>query len=126
MDHVTRETLDALFDAFNRHSGDDVVALMTEDCVFDAASGPEAFGTRYVGRDNVRAAFAQVWATFPDASWTVSRHLVLSDRAVSEWTFRGTRPDGMRMEAEGCDFFSFEGGRIRTKSAFRKDRPLFR
>ena len=126
MDYGQEETLTALFVAFNRHAADDVVALMTDDCIFDAAGGSEAFGTRFQGRKEVAAAFTQVWTTFPDASWTVSRHLVVSDRAITEWTFRGTRADGLRLEADGCDLFTFEGGRIRTKSAFRKDRPLFR
>jgi hypothetical protein len=43
--------------------------------------------------------------------------------AVSEWTFTGTAADGSLIETEGVDLFTFAGGRIRTKNAFRKMRP---
>lgn len=118
------ELLDALFAAFNRHDADGVMAFFADDCVFDAVAGPEAHGTRFTGRDAVRAAFAQVWATFPDARWADTRHTVLGDLAVSEWLFVGTRADGARIEAEGCDLFTFAGGKIARKRAFRKQRPL--
>lgn len=122
--HVSEATLQALFDAFNRHDSAGVVALMTEDCVFEGAAGPDVYGVRFIGRAAVAAAFEGVWATFPDARWDVSRHLVLPDRGVSEWTFRGTRADNRRSEAEGVDLFAFAGGLIAHKRAFRKERPL--
>jgi ketosteroid isomerase-like protein len=53
----------------------------------------------------------------------VTAHFVAGDRAVSEWIFRATRPDGARIEVEGCDLFSLRDGRIAAKRAFRKDRP---
>ena len=66
---VTTEVLDAFADAFNRHDADAVMSFMTDDCVFEASAGPEVCGTRYAGREAVRAAFADVFATFPDARW---------------------------------------------------------
>lgn len=116
--------LNALFDAFNRHDVDGVMAFFADDCVFDAAAGPEVHGARHVGRGAVSTAFAQVWATFPDARWADTRHIVLGDLGVSEWTFIGTRADGAHIEAEGCDLFTFRNGRIVRKRAFRKQRPL--
>ena len=70
------------------------------------------------------AAFAEVWATFPDACWADTHHTVSGDLGVSEWTFVGTRADGARIEAEGCDLFTFADGKIVRKRAFRKQRPL--
>ena len=46
------------------------------------------------------------------------------DFGVSEWIFTGTRADGARIEAEGCDLFTFQDGKIAVKRAFRKQRPL--
>ena len=63
--NITTETLDAFADAFNRHDADAVMSFMTDDCVFEASAGPEVCGTRYAGREAVRAAFADVFATFP-------------------------------------------------------------
>ena len=116
-------TLQAFTDAWNRHDIDALMSFMTDDCVFQAAGGPLACGARHVGREAVRAAFAQAWANFPDAQWRDGRHEVHGDRGVSEWTFTGTRADGTRIEAEGCDLFTFRDGLIAVKNAFRKDRP---
>ncbi len=32
----------------------------------------------------------------PDAQWAEGSHFVCGDRGVSEWTFKGTKPDGTR------------------------------
>lgn len=116
--------LQDLFAAFNRHDGDAVMACMTEDIVFDAAAGPDICGRRLSGTAEVRAAFESTFKGMPDVSWECTRHEVFGDRGISEWIFRATAADGRRIEAEGCDLFSFRGDRICSKSAFRKDRPL--
>jgi ketosteroid isomerase-like protein len=98
------------------------MSFMTDDCVFESSAGPDVCGRRYAGREAVRAGYAEVWATFPDAHWGGARHLVQGDRGVSEWTFTGTRADGTRVEANGCDLFTFRGGRIAVKNSYRKNR----
>ena len=120
---VTADTLAAFSDAFNRHDADALMDFMTDDCVFDAAGGNDVHGTRYVGKDAVRAAFAAVFKTFPDAQWGHGSHFVAGNRGVSEWVFSGTHTQGFRIEAEGCDLFEFRDGLIAVKRAFRKDRP---
>ena len=77
---------------------------------------------RHAGRAAVRAAYEGVWATFPDAQWNDARHFVHGDRGVSEWTFIGTAKDGTRVEVNGCDVFTFRGGRIAIKNSYRKTR----
>jgi ketosteroid isomerase-like protein len=109
-------------DAFNRHDLDALMAHMTEDCVFDASAGPEQHGQRYVGRDAVRAGFAEVFTTFPDSQWEEGTHLVSGDRGVSEWVFRGSRLDGSRVDVNGCDLFTFRDGKIAVKNSYRKQR----
>ena len=120
---VTVEVLEAFADAFNRHDADAVMSFMTDDCVFEASAGPDICGTRYAGRDTVRAAFAEVFATFPDAQWGQARHFIQGERGVSEWIFTGTRADGARVEVHGCDVFTFQDGKIALKNSYRKNRP---
>jgi steroid delta-isomerase-like uncharacterized protein len=120
---IDEQTLQAFSDAWNRHDLDALMSFMTDDCVFETAAGPERCGTRHSGRQAVRRAFEQAWLTFPDAQWRNGRHFVQGDRGVSEWTFTGTKADGTRVEADGCDIFTFRDGRIAVKNAFRKDRP---
>lgn len=120
---VTTEFLQAFADAWNRHDIDAIMAAMTDDCVFEASGGPDVTGTRYVGRDAVRAGFVDVWTNFPDAHWGGARHFVQGHRGVSEWTFTGTRLDGARFEVHGCDLFTFRDGKIALKNSYRKNRP---
>jgi ketosteroid isomerase-like protein len=116
--------LESFCDAFNRHDLDALMDHMTEDCVFDASAGPEAHGRRYVGREDVRRGFADVFATFPDGQWDEGRHLVAGDRGLSEWVFRGSKTDGTRVEVNGIDVFTFRHGKIAVKDSFRKQ-PSF-
>ncbi|WP_424627513.1 nuclear transport factor 2 family protein [Bradyrhizobium sp. SYSU BS000235] len=118
-----QQLLVTLFEAFNRHDANGVMACMTDGIIFDAAGGPEMFGRRIVGTAEVKAAFEKVWTDMPDVSWTCTAHHVFGDRGLSEWIFRGTTASGTRIEAEGCDLFTFSGDKLSRKSAFRKDRP---
>lgn len=120
---LTTEDLKELFDAFNRHDIDGVMAHFADDAVFDAVGGAEVYGTRFEGRAAIAEAFQNVWKTMRDARWDHRDHLVQGDRAVSEWTFSGTSSDGTRIEAEGADLFRLRDGRIVHKQAFRKQRP---
>ena len=123
-DEISTDFLQAFADAWNRHDVDALMSFMAEDCVFESSAGPEVCGTRYVGREAVRIAFADVWAVFPDARWGNARHFVHGDRAVSEWTFTGTRADGSPVEVQGCDLFTLRGGKILLKNSYRKNRAL--
>ena len=114
--------LDAFAAAWNRHDVDGLMACMADDCVFEAAAGKDVAGTRHVGREAVRRAYAAVFETYPDARWNQPRHFVAGDRAVSEWTFTGTTKDGTKVEVNGCDIFTLRGGKIALKNSYRKQR----
>lgn len=111
-------------DAFNRHDLDALMAMMTDDCVFDTSAGDTANGERHRGQAAVRAAFAAVMTQYPDAQWSNARHFVSGDRGLSEWTFTGTRADGKRVEVRGCDVMTLRDGKIAIKDSFRKNRPV--
>lgn len=115
--------LERFADAWNRHDLDALMSMMTDDCVFDASSGPQVHGQRSEGRQAVRAAFAAVFDAFPNARWASPRHFIAGDRGVSEWTFTGTQRDGTHVEVTGCDLFTFRNGRIAIKNSYRKNRP---
>lgn len=116
-------SLETLFEAFNRHDLENVMAHFAEDCVFFAAAGDQVFGKRLDGAAEVAQAFSQVWANLPDVQWRDCRHFSTGEFGLSEWTFTGTRADGKRVEARGCDLFRFRDGKIVRKDAYRKDRP---
>lgn len=124
MSQLTADDLKATFDAFNRHDIESVMKAFADDCVFYTVGGPDANGTTIVGKDAMARAFTAVWEGMKDAHWAQRGHLVVGDRAVSEWTFSGTRADGKRIEADGVDLFRIRDGKVVEKNAFRKDRPL--
>jgi ketosteroid isomerase-like protein len=55
---VTVETLRRVLDAFNRHDLDGIMAFFAEDAVFESPRGPDAWGTRFVGKAAVREGLA--------------------------------------------------------------------
>jgi steroid delta-isomerase-like uncharacterized protein len=110
-------------DAWNSHDLDRLMRLFADDCVFEASGGPDVCGERFAGRAAVRAAFASVLESMPDAHWGDGRHhRIGADRGVSEWHLTGTRADGTRLDVLGCDFLTVRDGLIVVKASFRKQR----
>lgn len=110
--------------AFNAHDVNAIVSFMSNDCVFLASAGPEAFGEKFVGKEAVKKAFEDVFNTYPDAHWGNLTYLTAGDRTVTEWLFTGTKADGSRVEVTGCDICTFRDGKIILKNSYRKNRPV--
>jgi len=125
---VERQDLERLLvehtDAWNSHDLDRLMSLFADDCVFEASAGPEYHGRRFEGREQVRAAFADVLDAMPDANWGDGRHSAISDDyGVSEWRLTGTLVDGDHIDVLGCDFLTVRDDKIVRKNSFRKLRP---
>ena len=63
------ERTEALRDAlrsFNEHDLDAIMAHFGEDCVFESPRGPERWGRRFVGKDEVRRGLAMRFEGIPD------------------------------------------------------------
>ena len=112
--------LQELLDAFNAHDLDAIMALFTEDCVFDAPRGPAPGGHRFVGKEQVRKGFQARFDGIPDVQWVDGRHFASGDRAASEWTIRGTKATGEPIEVRGCDLFELSGGKFSRKDSYWK------
>jgi len=117
---VTIGFLDAFVSAWNRHDTNAILEMMTSDCVLSLASGPSKEGSRFEGREAIRAAIGDLLARMPDVQWQNPRHFVSGDRGVTEWTMLATTRDGRRIEANGCDIFHFKDGRVAIKNSYRK------
>ncbi len=121
-DAAVVKMLDEFAAAWNRHDVDGLMACMADDCVFEATAGPDVAGTRHVGREAVRTAYAAIFETYKDGRWNNPRHFVAGNRAVSEWTFTGTTSAGAKVEVNGCDVFTLRGTKIVVKNSYRKQR----
>lgn len=114
--------LQSFADAFNAHDIKAIMSHMTDDCVFEASAGPDVDGQKFMGQEQVKKAFEDVFATFPDARWSNPRHFITGERGFTEWIFTGTKKDGMKVEVTGCDLFTFKDGKIAVKNSYRKNR----
>lgn len=114
--------LEAIASAFDRHDLEGIMAHFADDAVFEGPRGTEVWGTRFVGADAVRAAFAQRFAGIPDVRYQDDEHFVDGDRGASEWTLSGTASDGTRIEVRGCDLWTLRDGKVVKKDAYWKIR----
>lgn len=117
---VTVETLAAIADAFNRHDLDDIMSYFAEDCVLEMPRGPEPWGSRLVGLEQVRQGLVSRFEGLPDAHYGDDRHWVCGDFGVSEWLLTGTTPVGDKLRVRGCDHWTFRAGKVVKKDSYWK------
>jgi ketosteroid isomerase-like protein len=117
---VTTDTLKAISDAFNRHDVDGVMAFFADDAVFETPKGPDPWGRRLAGTDQVREGIAARFAGIPDVHYGDDSHWVSGDRGVSEWTLTGTTTDGESLRLRGCDLWTFRDGEVVRKDSYWK------
>ncbi len=115
-----REVLEQMLDAFNAHDLDTIMSLFAEDCVFESPRGPDPWGRRSVGKEEVARGLAARFEGIPDVQYRDGDHFVAGDRGLSEWTLTGTTVEGERVEVRGCDLWTFRGDRIVRKDSFWK------
>lgn len=116
---VTVETLAAIADAFNRHDLDDIMSYFAEDCVLEMPRGPEPWGSRLVGLEQVRQGLASRFEGLPDAHYGDDRHWVCGDFGVSEWLLTGTTPVGDKLRVRGCDHWTFRAKVVKKDSYWK-------
>jgi ketosteroid isomerase-like protein len=117
---------DAFVDRFNRvwnaHDVDGILAMMTDDVIFEASFGKDPWGTRVVGAAALRQFLGEMFARIPDVRWDETRHFACPEHAVVEWLTTGTPKGSPRYEVEGCDILTLREGKIAAKRSYRKGR----
>ena len=105
-------------DAFNRHDVDGIMALMTDDCVFENTR-PAPDGTRVEGAAAVRQVWVQMFTRSPQARFEFSDVFAAGDRAVGVWTYHWVK-DGQPGHVRGVDVFRLRDGKIAEKRSYVK------
>ena len=115
-------SLAQLCDAFNEHNLDKIMNHFAEDCVLETPRGNHPWGSRFEGRENVRKGLAARFEGLPDVHYGNEQHFVdhSANTGISKWTLTGTRRDGQRIEVWGCDFYTFQGGKVARKDSYWK------
>ena len=105
-------------DAFNRHDVDAIMALMSDDCVFENTR-PAPDGERVEGRQRVRAVWEQLFARSPHAHFDAEEIFAAGDRCVVRWVYSWAK-DGTRGHVRGVDVFRVRDGLVAEKLSYVK------
>jgi ketosteroid isomerase-like protein len=105
-------------DAFNRHDVNAIIALMTDDCVFENTR-PAPDGTRIVGQAAVRTFWTEFFQRSPQARFETEELFEAGDRCVVRWMYRWVR-DGVSGHVRGVDLFRVRDGKVAEKLSYVK------
>lgn len=114
-DDSTYATIQRFHDAFNRHDVDAIMALMTDDCIFENTYPPPD-GERYEGQAAVRAFWERLFTESPQAYFEVEDSFAAADRGVIRWRYRW----GSTGHIRGVDVFRIRDGKIAEKLSYVK------
>jgi limonene-1,2-epoxide hydrolase len=101
--------VEGLCAATNAHDLDAVVACFAPDYRNETPLHPDR---GFVGAEQVRRNWTQIFGAIPDVSAVILRHAADGDLVWSEWEHRGTRPDGSAHLMRGVILFEVVGGLI--------------
>jgi len=99
--------------AWSAHDLEAALALVSEDCLFDASS-PAPDGERFVGRSAIAKSWEPLFSD-PNAVFTVEDALAGEDHVVQQWRYDWD--DG---HVRGVDLFRVRGDRIVAKLSYVK------
>jgi steroid delta-isomerase-like uncharacterized protein len=129
-----QEFIDRYNEAWNAHDVEAIVAMHTEDSVFEN----HVTGDVNVGRDQIGAALRAIFSVFPDLSFDGRRQYIGEDLVVQEWTARGTHqgkmtrggldvePTGRQVEYKGMDVIPIRDDLVARKDVYSDSITLLR
>ncbi len=129
-----RDFIDRYNAAWNDHDVPAIVAMHTDDSVFEN----HTTGDVNVGRGAIDGAIAGIFAVFPDLAFEARRQYVRDDLVVQEWTARGTHlgkmtrsgvevePTGRSVEYRGMDVIPIRDGLVARKDVYSDGLTLLR
>ncbi len=100
-------------EAFARRDVDAIMALMTDDAVFESTEPPD--GRRHEGQRAIRAEWERLFAAAPGASFRFADGILTGDRAVYRWRY-----DWGDGHVSGVDLLRVRDGKIAEKLSFVK------
>ncbi|WP_295574945.1 nuclear transport factor 2 family protein [uncultured Microbacterium sp.] len=107
--------LDKLVAALNAHDIDAVVACFAEDYRNRTPAHPDR---GFVGRDQVRSNWIQIFAGVPDITAAVTRATVDGSQVWSEWVMTGARADAQLFDMRGVILFEIPAQSIQSATLY--------
>jgi ketosteroid isomerase-like protein len=115
---LTTSVIQQFNDAFNRHDVDAIMAVMTDDCIFENTR-PAPDGTRYEGQKAVRALWEEFFRNSPQAQFDVEEMFACGERCVVRWVYHWVKA-GKEGHVRGVDVFRVQGGKVAEKFSYVK------
>lgn len=112
------EVIDQLLRAINAHDLDAAAALFATDY---RSTQPAHPGRTFVGREQMRANWAAMFAGIPDFRAELVRSVDDGQSCWGEWHWAGTRTDGRPFEASGVIVFEIAGDLIAAGRLYLED-----
>jgi ketosteroid isomerase-like protein len=115
----TAETITLFNAAFNRHDIPAIMALMTDDCVFENTY-PAPDGTRHEGQAAVQACWEELFGSSPQATFETEEMLACGERCVVRWRYTWIDEQGQQGHVRGIDMFRVSDGKVAEKLSYVK------
>ncbi len=115
---ATLATIERFNAAFNLHDVPAIMALMTDDCVFESTR-PTPDGQKVAGRVAVRQFWEEFFGRSPHARFETEEAFATGDRAVVRWVYHWVR-DGVPGHVRGIDLFRVRDGKVAEKMSYVK------
>ncbi len=115
----TLETIERFNEATNRHDVDGMMALMTDDVVFESTAPPG--GERREGQSAVRATWEALFRSAPSVVFETEEAFAAGDRCVVRWLYRwAVDSPGEPGHVRGVDIFRVRDGKVAEKLSYVK------
>jgi ketosteroid isomerase-like protein len=115
----TLEVIERFNEAFNAHDVDGIMALMTDDVVFEN-TGPAPDGKRYEGQDAVRRVWERVFEARPNTYFEGEDIFACDDRCVVPWKYVFDTENPEAGHVRGIDVFRVRDGKVSEKLSYVK------
>lgn len=112
-------TVLAFNEAFNRHNVAGMMALMSEDCVFENTT-PAPDGTIYKGKEAITQFWQQFFRQSPQAHIEIEEIFGLGYRCVMRWHYTWVDATGQEGHVRGVDIFQVKNDLISQKLSYVK------
>ena len=124
--HPLEKVIAAYGDAWNSHDVEAILAMHTEDSVFENHTS----GGKGVGKAAIREILKGIFSTFPDIHFEARRTYVRDGLVAQEWTATATlavpftkgsatvQPTGKKISWNGVDVIPFTGNLVARKDVY--------
>ena len=106
-------------EALDRSDVDEMMRLMTAECVFENTYPPPD-GRRYVGQAEVRAFWEEFFHSSTGARIEIEEIFATGNRCVMRWVYGWVDADGTAGHIRGIDLYRLEGRQIAEKLSYVK------